>query len=137
MDGGVAMCRAHTMPAPPTHAFLLAAASFSRWRMATPYGFMCISTMVFTLPAPVNGASTLEEVHRRVVAVMEAVGDPFEMIFVDDGSRDRSWDVIRSLAEADDRLLGLSLMRNYSQPNATMAGLRHARGDFLVTIDDD
>lgn len=83
------------------------------------------------------GAETIEELHERLVRVMTGMGRPFEIIMVDDGSEDASWATIRRLVEKDRRVQGLRLMRNYGQSNATVAGLMRARGNLLLTIDDD
>lgn len=57
--------------------------------------------------------------------------------FVDDGSTDGTWDVIRRLADADDRFQGIKLSRNFGHQYAVYAGLMHARGDALISIDAD
>jgi len=79
---------------------------------------------------------TLRELHRRLVAVL-AGQDAFEIIFVDDGSGDDSWMLIETLAHADPRVRGLRLSRNYGQHNALLCGIRAARHELIVTIDDD
>jgi glycosyltransferase involved in cell wall biosynthesis len=61
----------------------------------------------------------------------------FELIFVNDGSADGSWNVLRKLARDDSSMRALNLMRNYGQHNALLAGIRAARGDVIVTLDDD
>jgi dolichol-phosphate mannosyltransferase/undecaprenyl-phosphate 4-deoxy-4-formamido-L-arabinose transferase len=68
---------------------------------------------------------------------MEGIEKPFEIVLVDDGSIDRSWLMIEELVKYDHRILGIQLMRNYGQANATMCGLRCAKGEFIITIDDD
>ena len=74
----------------------------------------------FSIVIPVyNAAPTLVELHERLVSVMESLGRPFEVVMVDDGSRDDSWRVICTLARRDRRVRGLQLMRNYGQANAT------------------
>ena len=60
-----------------------------------------------------------------------------EIVLVNDGSSDGSWDVICALAGSDSSVRGLNLMRNYGQHNALLAGIRAARGETIVTIDDD
>jgi glycosyltransferase involved in cell wall biosynthesis len=72
-----------------------------------------------------------------VVAFFEQRGDPFEVILVEDGGTDGSWEVIRDLAEADPRLVAVRFVRNYGQHNANLAGLEEARGEWVVTMDDD
>ncbi len=94
---------------------------------------MRISTVV-----PVyNAEKTLPELVARLGPVLENSGGDFELILVDDGSRDGSWDLIRRLAEADSRIRGINLMRNYGQHNALREGLMAARGEVIVTLDDD
>jgi len=60
-----------------------------------------------------------------------------EIVLVNDGSADRSWDVIRDLARSNPAIRGINLMRNYGQHNALLAGIRAARGEIIVTMDDD
>lgn len=64
-------------------------------------------------------------------------GVPHEIVLVNDGSADGSWDVIRRLCGGNASVTGLNLMRNYGQHNAVLAGVRLARGATVVTIDDD
>lgn len=64
-------------------------------------------------------------------------GVPFELILVNDGSADSSWHVIGELVSRSSEVRGLDLMRNYGQHNALLAGIREARGDVVVTMDDD
>src|SRR4051812_47361916 len=82
-----------------------------------------------------NSEQTLAELAQRVQAALAAV--EHELILVDDGSADGSWARIRALAEADERVRGLQLARNYGQHNATLAGIRTARFPVAVTLDDD
>ena len=85
-----------------------------------------------------RSAPTLNELFRRLSAVMDATGLSYEFVFVDDGSPDESWDLLRQYREkAPARVTAIQLMRNYGQHNAVMCGFRHARGRYIVTIDDD
>lgn len=86
-----------------------------------------------------NSAETLAELVRRVAAVLrERVGaSNYEIILVNDGSRDRSWDTIEQLARENAFVLGINLMRNFGQHNTLMCGIRAARFDKVCTIDDD
>ena len=81
-----------------------------------------------------NSEHCLEELARRIEA---ALGESWQLVLVDDCSRDGSWAVIRRLAEADARIVGVRLRRNAGQDNAIMAGLRHAAGRYVVIMDDD
>jgi glycosyltransferase involved in cell wall biosynthesis len=83
-----------------------------------------------------NSESTLRELHQRLSSVLAALGD-YEIIFVDDGSRDRSWEVLEQLAGLDRRVTGLRMGRNYGQHPALLAGVRAATGAVVVTLDDD
>ena len=61
----------------------------------------------------------------------------FEIVFVEDGSPDRTWYVIRELARQHSFIRGFRLMRNYGQHNALLCGIREARGEIIATMDDD
>jgi glycosyltransferase involved in cell wall biosynthesis len=84
-----------------------------------------------------NSAGTLDELHERLRAVLDELRADYEIVFVNDGSVDASWERITELGVADDRVRGLDLMRNYGQHNALLAGVRAARYDVVVTLDDD
>ena len=85
-----------------------------------------------------NEEANLEEFLRRVLAVMDGRGDPFEVILVDDGSRDRSLEILKSwAARRPDRLRVLELSRNFGQHPAILAGFRDVTGDVVVTLDAD
>jgi len=82
-----------------------------------------------------NSAASVQALTARVA---EALGDrEFELVLVNDGSSDGSWERIVEAARADRRVRGLDLARNYGQHNALLAGIRAARGGTIVTIDDD
>ena len=84
-----------------------------------------------------NSEASLPELCRRLTEVLSAVGTSYEMIFVNDCSRDCSWEVISQLAVAVPGVRGINLMRNYGQHNALLCGIRAARGELIVTMDDD
>lgn len=87
---------------------------------------------------PVFRASeTLSELTARIVATLEKMSSHFEIVFVEDGGGDDSWLLIMELASKDSRLRGIRLSRNYGQHNAILCGVRAARGNVIVTIDDD
>lgn len=77
--------------------------------------------------------------HAALVEALRPIQSRFaiEIIYADDGSRDGTFNVIRSLAQADDRVRGLSLSRNFGHQAALTAGLEHARGDAVVMLDSD
>ena len=80
---------------------------------------------------------TLAELHRRLVATLAPRAQLFEILFVEDCGGDRSWEVISTLAASDERVRGIRLSRNFGQHNALLCGIRAARYDLLVTLDDD
>lgn len=80
---------------------------------------------------------TLDELHRRIRDTLEPLGCEFELILVEDGGMDDSWDVIRELAQADHRVKGIQHSRNFGQHNALLTGIRAARHEVIVTLDDD
>jgi len=84
-----------------------------------------------------NSEGTLRNLVSRLRPVLESISEEFEVILVNDGSRDNSWEVISQLAGESKRLVGLDLMRNYGQHNALLCGIRAARFDKTVTLDDD
>ena len=84
-----------------------------------------------------NGAKTLPELVARIRSVCESTSYDFEVVLVNDGSKDDTWQVIQALAEVEPQLIGLNLMHNYGQHNALLAGIMRASGPVIVTIDDD
>jgi undecaprenyl-phosphate 4-deoxy-4-formamido-L-arabinose transferase len=91
-----------------------------------------------SLVVPVyNEEGTLEQVCGRAVAVLESLGKPFELIVVDDGSRDGTWGIVERLAAADARIRAVRFKKNFGQHPAMHAGLVRARGEIVVTMDAD
>lgn len=93
--------------------------------------------MSLSIVVPVfNSEASLDELLVELVRALEPRG-PFEVVLVDDCSRDGSWAVIERLAARDPRVRGIHLMRNYGQHNALLCGVRAARHEVIVTLDDD
>ena len=84
-----------------------------------------------------RGAPFLHELHRRLVASLEPLVTRFEIVLVEDGGPDESWNIIEDLARKDARVRGVALSRNFGQHHAITAGLRHARGQWIVVMDGD
>ncbi len=85
-----------------------------------------------------NSEHTLNSLYERVKAVFEeTLQAPFELILVDDSSRDGSFALMQQLHEKDPRVRIVQLARNYGQPSAVLCGFAHAGGDFIITMDDD
>lgn len=84
-----------------------------------------------------RGAESITELTARIIDVMEKVADKYEIIFVHDVSPDRSWEVIQQLVAKHSAVRGIDLMKNAGQHNALLCGVRHARYELIVTMDDD
>ncbi len=84
-----------------------------------------------------NEASTLEELHRRLVTVLDQLDKTYEIIFIDDGSTDDSLQVLKALQQADKRLRIISFMRNFGQHPAIIAGFTHCRSEVAISMDAD
>jgi len=84
-----------------------------------------------------NSASTLMEHASRTVEVLSSLAHSYEIIYVNDCSRDDSWNVIKRLTGINPSIVGLNLMHNYGQHNALLAGIQRARCDVIITLDDD
>jgi glycosyltransferase involved in cell wall biosynthesis len=82
-------------------------------------------------------AASLPELHRELAAALDALGRSWEVIYVDDGSRDGTDRAIESLAGADPRVRGASFRRNYGKSAALATGFRMARGEWVATMDAD
>jgi glycosyltransferase involved in cell wall biosynthesis len=84
-----------------------------------------------------NSEQSLPLLMERLHPVLTACCDHFEVILINDGSRDRSWETIASLSERFHYIQGINLMRNYGQHNALLCGIRSAKYPLIVTMDDD
>lgn len=92
----------------------------------------------YSLVVPVfNSESTLGELYARVQSVFESITDKFEIVFVDDASRDGSWRKLEELRARDNRVKIIQLMCNFGQHNAIMCGFHFAQGAYIITLDDD
>ena len=84
-----------------------------------------------------NEAESLPELTSWIKKVMDENGYSYEILFIDDGSTDGSWDVIRGLAEADSAIKGICFRRNYGKSAALYEGFAAAQGDIVITMDAD
>lgn len=94
--------------------------------------------MKISVVVPVyNSSDTLPMLITEVEKVLPDVADEFELVLVNDGSPDKSWKAISDLAKTHPWVRGIDLMRNYGQHNATLCGVREARYEVIVIMDDD
>ncbi|MDD5309567.1 MAG: glycosyltransferase family 2 protein [Deltaproteobacteria bacterium] len=93
---------------------------------------------IISVVSPVYRAEAcLHELYRRLREALETITPDFEIVLVEDGGPDRSWDIIEELADRDARVKGVKFGRNFGQHFAIAAGLDHARGDWIVVMDCD
>jgi glycosyltransferase involved in cell wall biosynthesis len=84
-----------------------------------------------------NEEDSIEPLHAAIVNALTPLGVDFEMVFVDDGSVDSTIQIATALANRDPRVRVIKFRRNYGQTPAMAAGIEHARGEILVTMDGD
>jgi polyisoprenyl-phosphate glycosyltransferase len=95
-------------------------------------------TFTYSVVVPVfNSSEVVGKTVDRIVEVFETAGLSYQLILVNDGSRDGSWDVISERARANPHVTALNLLHNYGQHHANLAGFREATGDYVITMDDD
>ena len=94
---------------------------------------------LYSIVVPVyNSENSLNELYSRIKQVFEqTIKEEFELILVDDSSRDKSFSVMEQLHRKDSRVKIIQLARNFGQPSAILCGFSHVSGDFVITLDDD
>ena len=119
----------HSTPSPESHQFSEAVVA----NLTAPSTLDGLSIII-----PVyNSQSTLRELTEQLETVLPSLANNYEIIFVNDGSRDASWDIVEELAACHAFVCGVNLMRNYGQHNALLCGIRLARYSVIITMDDD
>ena len=84
-----------------------------------------------------NEQESLPELHNWIVKVMQAHNFSYEILFIDDGSTDESWNVIQKLSSQNSNVKGIRFLRNYGKSQALHAGFAKAQGDVVITMDAD
>jgi glycosyltransferase involved in cell wall biosynthesis len=84
-----------------------------------------------------NEEDNVTTLYDLLKAVMEYVNESFELVFVDDGSRDRTYRLLEEIAAVDSRVLVVKLRRNFGQTSALAAGFDHAQGEYILAMDGD
>src|SRR4051812_32040558 len=93
---------------------------------------------VISVVVPIfNEEENLPELRRRLAAALDSIGNDWEIVFVDDGSRDASPEILRRFHDEDARCKSIRLSRNFGHQPAVTAGVHHARGDAVILIDGD
>lgn len=95
--------------------------------------------MLYSVVVPVyNSSGMLDELYNRIKAVFEnVIHEDFELILVDDFSKDASFSVMKRLGEMDGRVKYIRLAKNHGQQRAVLCGIEHTSGDYVITMDDD
>jgi len=95
--------------------------------------------MEYSVVIPVyNSQDSLEELFNRINETLQKLTNEFEVIFVDDYSSDGSWGILNQIKQTNQsKVKIISFAKNYGQHNATMCGFRHAKGNIVITLDDD
>jgi len=96
-----------------------------------------LARMLSVVAAAYDEADVLPAFVARLTAVLETIGEEWEVVLVDDGSRDGTWGAIAAASDADPRIRGIRLSRNFGHQLALTAGLSVARGDGVITMDSD
>lgn len=98
-----------------------------------------LSNPYYSVVIPVfNSEASLPELTERLLKVMDGTGKSFEIICVDDGSHDGSWEILKKIkGEKPDRFTVIRLAKNFGQHSATFCGFNFAKGDYIITLDDD
>ncbi|MCT4542239.1 MAG: glycosyltransferase family 2 protein [Vallitalea sp.] len=84
-----------------------------------------------------NSEKSIKELCKRIIKTMESHELKYEIILVDDYSNDNSYRIMEELYNENKNIVCIKLIKNYGQQNALLCGLRHGKGDYYVTIDDD
>jgi len=97
-----------------------------------------INTIYYSVIVPAfNEEPVIEETYKRLKKVMDGIGEPYELIFVNDGSSDRTGEILERIHHTDPHLKAIHFSRNFGHEAATTAGLDHASGQCIIIIDAD
>jgi dolichol-phosphate mannosyltransferase/undecaprenyl-phosphate 4-deoxy-4-formamido-L-arabinose transferase len=97
-----------------------------------------VTSVLYSIVVPVyRSEKSLRELYERINKTFADVEGDYELILVEDGGGDNSWEVMKALRAEDDRVKIVRLTRNFGQHNALMCGFSFASGDYVITIDDD
>ncbi len=103
-----------------------------------PTGYSYNQAVKYSVVVPFfNEEASIETLHARIVGVMDALAQTYEMVFVDDGSRDQTRHILGHLSDRDARVTIVRLRRNYGQTAALKAGFDFARGEIIISMDGD
>jgi glycosyltransferase involved in cell wall biosynthesis len=113
------------------------------WRWGETFGweFMSLeqrSDLAYSVVVPLfNEQENVPQLYVRIIDAMDAVGESYEIVFVDDGSKDGTFRLLSEIAADDARVVVVRLRRNFGQTAALKAGFDHARGEIIISMDGD
>jgi glycosyltransferase involved in cell wall biosynthesis len=84
-----------------------------------------------------NEQESVAQLYVKIIEVMDALGEPYEIVFVDDGSKDGTFRLMSEIARDDDRVVVVRLRRNFGQTAALKAGFDYSRGEIIISMDGD
>ena len=84
-----------------------------------------------------NEEQSLDELYSSIVKTISKINLKFEVIFVDDGSKDNSWEIIKNIAKKNSNVKGIKFLRNFGKSQALSAGFNESTGDIIITLDAD
>jgi glycosyltransferase involved in cell wall biosynthesis len=96
------------------------------------------SSVSYSIVVPLyNEEQNIPPLYIKIIEVMDAIGEPFEIVFVDDGSRDHTFRLLSEIADDDQRVTVVRLRRNFGQTAALKAGFDHSVGEIIISMDGD
>jgi len=96
------------------------------------------SVVQYSIVIPLfNEEDNLRPLYMKVAEIMNAVGNPYQVVFVDDGSSDRTYALLREICANDSRVTAVRLRRNFGQTTALQAGFDYAQGEVIISLDGD
>lgn len=96
------------------------------------------TNLMYSIIIPVyNSEEIVSETVKQVLSKFDEWQLNCEILLVNDGSKDKSWEVLEELSKTHSRVVSIDLLKNYGQHTAVLCGIKHAKGDFLITMDDD
>lgn len=108
----------------------------ARMQIVNPLKKRIMEKVSFVIPV-YNEEENVRALYESIVKAMEPTGYPFEIVLVNDGSKDKSWSVMEAISKSDARLVAINLVTNYGQSSAMSAGIDYASGEYVVTLDGD
>jgi glycosyltransferase involved in cell wall biosynthesis len=97
-----------------------------------------LSRVAYSVVVPFyNEQENVPQLYVKIIDAMDAIGEPYEMVFIDDGSRDGTFRQLCEIAQADERVVVVRLRRNFGQTAALKAGFDHSNGEIIISMDGD